>query len=183
MVRRTKSHVALGDGDIQSYVNYWNLVVLFHRDTLEHYLIRHDPCRRGHDSSLSRSPTPEINFPSRHRLSNGSTVPVLTTSTPCLSHEVVIILWILMSFHLNIIVVFPLLYSRREWTDVVKPPRNFSWHHQLEHLLALVEEHSRQRRRATRIADRGTSAVVWQWILIIKSTRILIASQATRLQW
>lgn len=58
------------------------------RDTLEHYLIRHDPCRRGHDHS--RSPTPECG--GRPRLSNGTISPVgpslMTSSTPCLSHEV-----------------------------------------------------------------------------------------------
>ncbi|XP_059352911.1 uncharacterized protein LOC130691793 isoform X3 [Daphnia carinata] len=58
-------------------------------DTLEHYLIRHDPCRRGHDNSLSRSPTPECSRPSR--LSNGTISPIcpplMTSSTPCLSHE------------------------------------------------------------------------------------------------
>ncbi|XP_045025445.1 uncharacterized protein LOC116915918 isoform X2 [Daphnia magna] len=56
-------------------------------DTLEHYLIRHDPCRRGHDHS--RSPTPECG--GRPRLSNGTISPVgpslMTSSTPCLSHE------------------------------------------------------------------------------------------------
>lgn len=56
------------------------------RDTLEHYLIRHDPCRRGHDSSLSRSPTPECAV--RPRLSNGTPPALITSSTPCLSHEV-----------------------------------------------------------------------------------------------
>lgn len=62
-------------------------------DTLEHYLLRHDPCRRGEGghhpaSGSSRSPTPE-NI--RTRLSSANACGQsshLGGSTPCLTNDV-----------------------------------------------------------------------------------------------
>lgn len=54
-------------------------------DTLEHYLIRHDPCRKG--DANSRSPTPDI---IRQKLSvpDCSSSLLLGGSTPCLTNQV-----------------------------------------------------------------------------------------------
>ena len=61
-------------------------------DTLEHYLLRHDPCRRSeghHHGSHSRSPTPESVRP-RLSAANASGSSLLGGSTPCLTNDVII---------------------------------------------------------------------------------------------